>query len=391
MYKFLLVLFITCVIGAFEAQAQVQDLLVCETGEFEKESAYVSVALQTQFLEDCGDKIRSLKENNNFLFRGSTDSLVWKGGNLYGENTDSTRFEDDTRYERPLGEQRAYNFGTVAKHELGLNPESVFYTGTVGENKRNVKIYRVPHGVLPEEIDMILNLLREVQSTGVKTYRIVEEIRDNTRIIKEDVAGLRESVDRARSASESSEEWARKNYEMLSKSQASWFIGIGARFSSQFGEGVVFQLGRHYPNKDVRVYLENYAETTSHEVSLFERPDPNNKTLHWGTWYASTLFLQLSKRIVGDEKAGVNGFIEMGPGFIHAQYSGPDNSIGFHHTGFMAIARIGATLSPTRRVHFQVFAAEEVWDFPYTRVRPEMTDGSFRVSGHFGTALQFDL
>lgn len=177
----------------------------------------------------------------------------------------------------------------------------------------------------------------------------------------------------------------RKRLESLLEARVpSWFLRVGGQVANQTNYGITVSLGTN-PSGRLGVYVEGYGEWGTHDRYLYERPSVDEPTLHWGSWYAGHLILRwyTAPRIPGSTLVP---YLEVGPGFVHVEYQGPTSSIGWHHTGFSTVGRVGLEF---RHNHagIEFYLGGDMMSFPSSRVAPEFATGEFDVDTQLGMKL----
>ncbi len=184
--------------------------------------------------------------------------------------------------------------------------------------------------------------------------------------------------------------WSQKTYELVENLDLTvevnwprWFIGTGVRTSQMFGDGLVVTVGREFLNQNLDFYIEGFVEEKNHKACLIWRPTPECQN-HWGSWWTA---LGVVRPYV--YKAGpVRFFAELGVGAAHVAYgNGPEGSIGWHQTGGLMVARIGAK-AQWKRLDINVSAGDQVYIFPQ-RIMRDWTDGDFHRSSQASAGFTF--
>jgi len=382
----ILVLFLSATLAN---KVSAQELLLCELGiEFKTGSAYLSRAMQDNFIENCAPKLRNIGDDNVHI-RGYTNHEEWVGGNNFGMDTDSTNIWANEALERPLSEQRAYNTYSLMVNDpsIALDTEKVSYAGTAGENKKTVRVFRIPRGVSLGEVTKILDAIEGVRSEVALLREGIGRIEDNSSEAMRLSIEARDASNRAAEASERAAKASEETRDEFHNRFGDLFIRTGGRAHSDIGYGATLAIGSGVGRR-LETYIEGYAEWTSHEAFLLERPDPTNETLHWGSWYSGHFVLRyyLGK----NPRQGATAFLETGPGIVHVEYTGPAESIGWHHTGFSAVLRGGLQVR-SGPVGAELYVGENFSHFPKNRVDEDLATGKFTVGFHGGARITLYL
>ena len=356
------------------AQAQSTSLLVCELTEFPTGSAYLSRAMQDNFINNCASPLRALSQDESVLFRGYTNHEEWAGGNNYGRDTKNTSFGVNEASERPLSEQRAFNAYSMAVNdpEVSFDTERSYYTGTAGENLKTVRVFRIPKGTSAGDIAKILDALEGLSTNLDRLTVIATAARDNA-------ADAATASREARDASRGAEDWSRKNYEMLVKmTPPRWFISVGVETWSKFEEGFTLSLGRNFLNQRLDIYFEAYVENGTHLIGLYERPLADQPVDHIATWYSGMIFAKVYLKRVGPAEV----FVEIGGGTMYIQANGPpETSIGWHHNAPIVDLGIGVKISAGKHLALFISGSENAYKAPYSAVSPnEFSTGEAKLS-----------
>lgn len=172
---------------------------------------------------------------------------------------------------------------------------------------------------------------------------------------------------------------------------AHFTAGVGWRWSSEFGDGLVATVGGDFPRWGLQVYAEAYGEWNSHERGLYNRPHPDVAVTHWGSWYTANLMIQKYFDF-GTDLAGLSFFLEGGPGVILADYAEPNTkSIGWYDNGFFSIIRVGAFLR-LWQIDLKGTLGQEIYHFPWSSVDPiDLATGEYGVALQGGIGLVIHL